>query len=159
MGGTSWQLRSASAKSLQSCPTLCDPLDCSPPGSSIHGNLQARILEWVAISSSRDRTRVSFGRQALYHSCHLGSPRNCLPMQGTWVGSLVQEDYTCPGATKPTHLQPVLWNKRSQCDETPTLSATREGTHAVTKTQCHQNKHKYSFLKKKKVDKDFWRRY
>ena len=40
-------------KSLQSCPTLCDPLDHSPPGSSVHGILQARILEWVAISSSR----------------------------------------------------------------------------------------------------------
>ena len=35
-------------------PTLCDPTDCSPPGSSVHGILQARILEWVAISSSRD---------------------------------------------------------------------------------------------------------
>ena len=34
----------------QSCPTLCDPTDCSPPGSSVHGILQARILEWVAIS-------------------------------------------------------------------------------------------------------------
>ena len=40
------------AKSLQSCPTLCDPIDCSPPGSSVHGILQARILEWVAISFS-----------------------------------------------------------------------------------------------------------
>ena len=49
-------------KSLQSCPTLFDPLDCSPPGSSVHGILQARILEWVAMPSSkgssqpRDRT-------------------------------------------------------------------------------------------------------
>ena len=49
----------------QSCPTLCDPMDCSPPGSSVHGILQARILEWVAISFSRgssqprDWTRVS----------------------------------------------------------------------------------------------------
>ena len=34
-------------------PTLCDPMDCSPPGSSVHESLQARILEWVAISSSR----------------------------------------------------------------------------------------------------------
>ena len=40
-------------KIAQSCPTLCDPLDCSPPGSSVHGILQARILEWVAISFSR----------------------------------------------------------------------------------------------------------
>ena len=40
-------------KVAQSCLTLCDPVDCSPPGSSIHGILQARILEWVAISFSR----------------------------------------------------------------------------------------------------------
>ena len=38
----------AAAKSLQSCPTLCDPIDGSPPGSSIHGIFQARVLEWGA---------------------------------------------------------------------------------------------------------------
>ena len=38
----------------QLCPTLCDSMDCSPPGSSVHGLLQARILEWVAISSFRE---------------------------------------------------------------------------------------------------------
>ena len=49
----------------QSCPTLCDPTDCSLPGSSVHGIFQARVLEWVAISFSRgssrprDQTRVS----------------------------------------------------------------------------------------------------
>src|SRR5574340_550048 len=42
----------AAAKSLQSCPTLCDPIDGSPPDSPIPGILQARTLEWVAISSS-----------------------------------------------------------------------------------------------------------
>ena len=42
----------AAAKSLQSCPTLCDPLDGSPPGSAVPGILQARTLEWVAISFS-----------------------------------------------------------------------------------------------------------
>ena len=41
------------AKSLQSCLTLCDPVDCNPVGSSVHGILQARILEWVAMPSSR----------------------------------------------------------------------------------------------------------
>ena len=41
------------AKSCQLCPTLCNPMDCSPPGSSVHGILQARILEWVAMPSSR----------------------------------------------------------------------------------------------------------
>ena len=53
------------AKSLQSCPILCDPMDCSLPGSSVHGILQTRILEWVAMPSSRgsswprDQTRIS----------------------------------------------------------------------------------------------------
>ena len=42
----------AAAKSLQSCPTLCDPIDGSPIGSSVPGILQARTLEWVAISFS-----------------------------------------------------------------------------------------------------------
>ena len=41
------------AQSLQSCPTLCNPMDHSPPGSSVRGILQARILEWVAMPSSR----------------------------------------------------------------------------------------------------------
>ena len=64
-------------KSLQSCPTLGDPMDYSPPGSSVHGILQARILEWVAISfsrgSSRPRDRIfiscvsCIGRRVLYH--------------------------------------------------------------------------------------------
>ena len=55
----------SSLKVAQSCLTLCNPVDCSPPGSSVHGVLQARILEWVAISFSRgssrprDRTPVS----------------------------------------------------------------------------------------------------
>jgi len=40
-----------------SCPTLCDPMDCSPPGSSVHGISQSWILEWVAISSSRGSSR------------------------------------------------------------------------------------------------------
>ena len=57
----------------QVCPTLCDPMDCSPPGSSVHGVLQARVLEWVASSfsrrsSQRNQTSVScIGRQILYH--------------------------------------------------------------------------------------------
>ena len=45
--------RCVCAKSLQSCPTICDPMDCSPPGSAVHGILQARILDWIAMPSSR----------------------------------------------------------------------------------------------------------
>ena len=51
---TSMKYCTMHAKSLQLCPTLCDPMDCSPPGSSVHGILQARILAWVAMLSSRE---------------------------------------------------------------------------------------------------------
>ena len=52
----------------QSCPTLCDPMDCSPPGSSVHGILQAKMLEWVTIPSRgsslpSDWTQVSYSLQ------------------------------------------------------------------------------------------------
>ena len=63
---TTWVL--CYAKSLQSCLTLCDPMDCSPPGSSVHGVLQARMLEWVAMSSSRGSSRP---RDRTYVSCLL----------------------------------------------------------------------------------------
>ena len=67
---------------MKSCPMLYDPMDCSPSGPSVHGILQARILEWVAISFSRgssqpkDQTHISYiSRQILYHLSHLGSPQ------------------------------------------------------------------------------------
>ena len=70
------------AKSLQSCPTLCDPMDCSPPGSSVHGILQARILEWVAMPSSRESSNpgikpmslispILAGRFFIYYICYI----------------------------------------------------------------------------------------
>ena len=72
------------AKSLQWCPTLCGPVDSNPPGSSVHGILWARKLEWVATPSSRgssqprDWIHASYvscsGRWVLYHKRHLGSP-------------------------------------------------------------------------------------
>ena len=68
-------LTTVRAKLLQSCLTLCDPVNCSPPGSSLHGILHVRLLKWVAISSSRessqprDQTSISYvsylGRQVL----------------------------------------------------------------------------------------------
>ena len=83
--------------SLQSCLTLCDPIDCSPPGSSVHGILQARILEWAAMPSSRgssrprDQTCVSYVscivRQVLYHWCHQGSQHYTKKMPVPWPTS------------------------------------------------------------------------
>ena len=57
------------AKSLQLCPTLCNPMDYSPPGSSVHGVLQAGILEWVAMPSSRGSSRLRDRTQISYVSC------------------------------------------------------------------------------------------
>ena len=76
-----WNEWSGWSEVAQSCPTLCGPMDYSPPGSSVHGILQARILEYVAISYSRassrprDWTWVSLPcRQTLNHLNHQGSP-------------------------------------------------------------------------------------
>ena len=70
----------AAAKSLQSCPTLCDSIDSSPPGSSVHGILQARILDWVAISFSN----------ACMHAKSLQScPTLCNPMDSSPPGPSV----------------------------------------------------------------------
>ena len=63
------------AKWLQSCPTLCSPMDCSPPGSSIHWILQVRILEWVAFSSSRNLSDL----------CRDGMDVSCV----SWIGRLI----------------------------------------------------------------------
>ena len=63
-----WQ----SCAHAQPCLTLCDAMDCSPPGSSVHGILQARILEWVAISSSRGSSRSRDWTQAACVSCIAG---------------------------------------------------------------------------------------
>ena len=78
------------AKSLQACPTLCKPVDCSPPGSSVRGILQARILKWVAVSFSRgssqprNQTWVSYiCRQILYQLSYKGSPK--VSTEGTYI--------------------------------------------------------------------------
>ena len=69
----------AAAKSLQSCPTLCDPIDSSPPGSPVPGILQARILEWVAISfSSAWKWKVKVKSESESQSCPtLSDPMDC----------------------------------------------------------------------------------
>ena len=62
------------AQLLQSYPTFCNPMDCSPPGSSVRGILQARILEWIAIPSSRGSSRPRNWTQV-----------SCIPCIGKWV--------------------------------------------------------------------------
>ena len=61
------------------CLTLCDPMDCGPPGSTVHGILQAKILDWVAILSSRGSFQPRDGTQVSYISCN-GRWVFCLPL-------------------------------------------------------------------------------
>ena len=132
---------------FQSCPTLRDPMDCGPPGSSVHGILQARILEWVALHSSRESSRPRdriciskdpcIGRQALYHECHL--KYNVHPEK--WVSSLLDEfsqmDHTHLTSTqieKPTttrlptssQLPPPQLTPRSSKADHPLTSYNKE---------------------------------
>ena len=84
----------AAAKSLQSCPTLCDPIDGSPPGSPVPGILQARTLEWVAISFSNARKRKvkvkSLSRVRLlatpWTAAHQAPPSMGFSRQECWSG-------------------------------------------------------------------------
>ena len=64
----------AAAKSLQSCLTLSDPMDCNPPGSSVHGIFQARVLEWGAIASQRG-PQIIFKAQGYFYSISFSSPK------------------------------------------------------------------------------------
>ena len=99
----------------QLCPTLLDPIVCSLPGSSVQGIAQARILEWVAISSSRgssqpkDRTQVS---------CTAGGPFTIWATR-----EVTSKDRACPDAWNNCgHLR--QWDKAAYCPSTPCCPVT-----------------------------------
>ena len=124
----------------QFCPILCDPMDCSPPGSSVHGISQARILEWVAISFSRgssqswNGTHIScIGRQIpteppgkpilVPSYCLLNRSRaslvaqtvkNLPTMRETWVRSLGWEDLLEEGMATHSNIYSCLENPHGQ---------------------------------------------
>ena len=96
------------AKSLQSRPTPCDPMDCSLPGSSVHGILQARILEWVAISFSRG----SFWSR----------DRICVPWGSCTAGGF----FTAEPPGKPSQVDKFVWPLcRAKSPQGPHLPACR----------------------------------
>ena len=127
--GLGWEAESrcvsaTCAKLLSLCPTLCDPTDCSPPGSSAHGLLQARIVEWVTMTSSRgsshprDGTRVSYvscsGRQVLYHQCDLEVRALLAPLQSFMSFPLLLN----PTGSHLGLLTQVTLGRRNPCDGT-----------------------------------------
>ena len=83
-----WKLKFSAAKSLQSCPTLCDPIEGSPPGFPIPGILQARTLEWVAISFSNAWKWKVESESEVAQSCPtLSDPMDCSPLGSSVHGS------------------------------------------------------------------------
>ena len=89
---------SAAAKSLQSCPTLCDPIDGSPPGSPVPGILQARTLEWVAISFSMKCMKVKNESEVAQSCPTLGDPMDC-SLPGSSIHGIFQARVLEWGAT------------------------------------------------------------
>ena len=93
---------SAAAKSLQSCPTLCDPMDCSLPGFSVHGILQARTLEWVAISFSNACMKVESESEVAQSCLTLSDPMDC-SLPGSSIHGIFQARVLECGAIAFSH--------------------------------------------------------
>ena len=116
-------LRKEETEVTQSCPTLCDPMDCSLAGSSLHGIFQVRILEWVAISFSRgsfqprDRTQVSRIEGRLFT---VWATRETLYIyiygDGSYPVSLISNRTFLPSQVTAVH-----WNKNSTTGKKLTL--------------------------------------
>ena len=108
---TLWFFAAAAAKSLQSCPTLCDPRDSSPPGSPVSGILQARTLEWVAISFSKAwKWKVKAKSFSLvrplvtpWTAAYQAPPSMGFSRQGHWSGVPVPSPLVTVGNRYPCH--------------------------------------------------------
>ena len=113
-------MAAAAAKSLQSCLTLCDPIDGNPPGSSIPGILQERILEWVAISFSNACMHACMlSRFSCVQPCvtlctaaHQAPPSTGFSRQEYWSGSPFPSPLqVANGDYKHRKLDKMRWNK------------------------------------------------
>ena len=101
----------AAAKSLQSCPTLCDPIDGSPPGSPIPGILQARTLEWVAISFS-NAWKWKVKVKSLSHVWLLATPWTAAYQAPPSMGLSRQEYWSGVPSSSP-FMTPYHWSTNS----------------------------------------------
>ena len=94
------------AQSLKLCPTLCDPMDCSSPGSFVHGILQARILEWVAVlfsrGSSRPRDRIHISCITGTEYCQSGKLIQAFSVQSFYWDSITYYPGGCPLVSSPS---------------------------------------------------------
>ena len=149
------------AKLLQSCSTLCDPMDCNPPASSVHRILQARTLEWVAMPTSgratwpRDQTCVSciscIGRWVLYHNRHLGSP-------GTSQVPLASFHplFFFPPQLFSIHLLSYLWSKKNWNNYLINLPSCQDNQYSMS--DWARAIGKKTMLKKRNDSLNSWRK-
>ena len=98
-----WPLESEVA---QSCPTLCDPMDCSLSGSSVHGIFQARVLQWIAISFSRGSSRP---RNQTQVSCIAGRCFTVWAAREAWGMALSQWPYRFMRPLTPSAVSYYSW--------------------------------------------------
>ena len=118
------KVRHVLTKLLQLYPTLCNPMDCSPPGSSVHGILQAKILEWIAMLSSRKSSQVRHLTLNLATTC-------------THQDFDEEFSYLRKQRTSGIHLSVSLFVKEQyQLFWSPVSSLSRMSLHACTQLQC-----------------------
>ena len=118
-GGKFIQWNAAAGKSRQSCPTLCNPIDGSPPGSPVPGILQARTLEWVAISfSNAGKWKVKV--KSLSHVQLFATPCTVAHQDPPSMGFSRQEYWS--GVPLPS---PIQWNIIMQMNESQLSAATQ----------------------------------
>ena len=90
-------MKSLAYEVAQSCPTLSDPMDCSPPGSSVYGIFQTRILEWGAIAFSDDKPRQHIKKQRHYFTNKgLSSQSSCFSFSHVWIWELDHKEGWAP---------------------------------------------------------------
>ena len=105
----------ATAKSLQSCPTLCVPIDGSPPGSTVPGTLQARTLEWVAISFSNAwKWKVKVKVKSLSHVRLLATPWTAAHQAPLSMGFSRQEYWSGVPLPSPDHISKAFYRDLSE---------------------------------------------
>ena len=146
-------------RSVVSEPTLSDPKDCSPPGSSVHGIFQARALEGAATAFCTDSTSIqfqnifitpkgdddTFKKASFRTSVKVQGIGICLPVRGTGGWSLAQEDSTCCGTAQS--MRPNSWGCAPQQEKPPQWEA-RAQQRGPSATKNKNNKKINKILKK-----------
>ena len=129
------------AKSLQSCLTLCDPMDCSPPGSSVPGILQARILEWGAMPSSKGISQTQGSSPHLLHLLRRQAGFSPLAPPGKYLKLRICDWwYWYNFLDRYTELYATEVTKHRQCNNIPWMEFLLNHSLSISVEGWHQGK-------------------